>query len=141
MKNQITIILFKRWPTNSVSKAKSCNFHFHKNDVTWPLSASGLWSLCSLSNYIQIQDVNCWLANSTWHISNTTICVQPCSVNVFSRMFIFQTKLGVMRLHKDTGAKIKQILTILSHWNIGGSSFHCQRSYIFLQCEWSACET
>ena len=22
--------------------AKSCNFHFHKNDVTWPLSAYGL---------------------------------------------------------------------------------------------------
>ena len=32
--------------SNSVSEAKSCNFHFHKNDVTWPLSASGLWSVC-----------------------------------------------------------------------------------------------
>ena len=37
LKNQITIILFKIWPTNRFSKAKSYNFHFHKNDVTWPL--------------------------------------------------------------------------------------------------------
>ena len=40
--NQITIILFKIWPTNRFSKAKSYNFYFHKNDVTWPLSAIGL---------------------------------------------------------------------------------------------------
>ena len=26
-------------------KAKSYNFHFHENDVTWPLSANGLLSL------------------------------------------------------------------------------------------------
>ena len=32
--NQMTITLFKIWPTNRFSKAKSCNFHFHKNDVT-----------------------------------------------------------------------------------------------------------
>ena len=42
LKNQITIILFKIWPTNRFSKAKSYNFHFNKNDVTWPLSANGL---------------------------------------------------------------------------------------------------
>ena len=30
----MTIILFKIWPTNRFSKAKSCHFHFHKNDVT-----------------------------------------------------------------------------------------------------------
>ena len=42
LKNQITIILFKIWPTNRFSKAKSYNFHFHKNDVTWPLSTNGL---------------------------------------------------------------------------------------------------
>ena len=41
-KNQITIILFKIWPTNRFLKAKPCHFHFHKNDVTWPLSANGL---------------------------------------------------------------------------------------------------
>ena len=29
-KNQITIILFKMWPTNRISKEKSYNFHFHK---------------------------------------------------------------------------------------------------------------
>ena len=34
LKNQITIILFKIWPTNRFSKAKSYNFHFHKNGVT-----------------------------------------------------------------------------------------------------------
>ena len=42
LKNQITIILFKIWPTDRFSKAKSYNFHFHKNDVTWTLSANGL---------------------------------------------------------------------------------------------------
>ena len=42
MKNQITIILFKVWPSYRFSKAKSYNFHFHKNDVTWPLNANGL---------------------------------------------------------------------------------------------------
>ena len=54
LKNQITIILFKRWPTNSVSKAKSFNFHFHKNDVTRPLSASGLLNNVThpLSNFV-----------------------------------------------------------------------------------------
>ena len=37
--------MFKIWPTNGFSKAKSWNFHFHKNDdiKTWPLSASGLF--------------------------------------------------------------------------------------------------
>ena len=45
MQNQITIILFKIWPTNSFSKAKSYSFHFHENYVTWPLRAKGLfWS-------------------------------------------------------------------------------------------------
>ena len=34
----ITII----WPSNHFWKAKSYSFHFHKNDVTWPLSANGL---------------------------------------------------------------------------------------------------
>ena len=37
-----SILLFKTWPTNRFSKAKSYNFHFHKNGVTWPLSANGL---------------------------------------------------------------------------------------------------
>ena len=35
-------ILFKIWPTSRFSKAKSHNFHFHKNDVTWHLSTNGL---------------------------------------------------------------------------------------------------
>ena len=30
LKNQITIILFKKWPNNRFSKAKSNNFHCHK---------------------------------------------------------------------------------------------------------------
>ena len=35
LKNQITMVMLKRSPTNSVSEAKSCtNFHFHKKDVT-----------------------------------------------------------------------------------------------------------
>ena len=41
--NQITIILFKIWPTSRFLKSKSYNFRFHKNDVTWPLGANGLW--------------------------------------------------------------------------------------------------
>ena len=45
LKNQITIILFKIWPSNRFPKAKSYNFHFHKNDVTWPLSANGPFKL------------------------------------------------------------------------------------------------
>ena len=43
LKNKITIILFKIWPTNVFLKAKSYNFHFHKNDVTWTLSENGLF--------------------------------------------------------------------------------------------------
>ena len=43
LKNQITIILLKIWPTNRFMKKKSYNFHFHKNDVTWPLWANGLF--------------------------------------------------------------------------------------------------
>ena len=34
--------MFKIWPTNRFSKAKSYSFHFHENYVTWPLSANGL---------------------------------------------------------------------------------------------------
>ena len=37
--------LFKIWPTNRFLKAKSFNLHFYKNDVTWPLSANGLFPL------------------------------------------------------------------------------------------------
>ena len=98
------------------------------------------WSLYDLNIYVQILNVNCWLANSTryMYMSYTTICIQLWSMKVVSRMFIFQTKM-VVQLQEDGGAKSKQIWTILSHWNIGGSSFHYQRSY-FLQCERSACE-
>ena len=31
------------WPTNGFLNSKSSNFHFHKNDVTWPLRAKGLF--------------------------------------------------------------------------------------------------
>ena len=34
LKNQITTILFKIGPTDSFSKAKPCNYHFRKSDVT-----------------------------------------------------------------------------------------------------------
>ena len=37
--------LIKIWPTNHFLKVTSYNFHFRKNDVTWPLSANGLWRL------------------------------------------------------------------------------------------------
>ena len=42
LKNQITITLFKVWPTNCFSKTKSYNFHFHENNVTCCLHANGL---------------------------------------------------------------------------------------------------
>ena len=50
MKNQITIILFKIWPTNRFPKAKSYNFHFNNNYATWPLGAK--WR--NVSSFIQI---------------------------------------------------------------------------------------
>ena len=48
-----------------------------------------------------------------------------------------------MQLQEDEGAKSKQIWSILSHWDMDGSSFRCQRSRLlfFLQCERSACES
>lgn len=36
-----------------------------------------------------------------------------------------------LRLQKDGGAKRKQIWTNLSHWNTGGSSYHCEE-FLFL---------
>ena len=36
------MILLKIWPTNGFLNVKSYNFYFHKNDVTWTLSANGL---------------------------------------------------------------------------------------------------
>ena len=43
--------MFKIWPTNRFLRAKSYNFHFHKNDATWPLSSKGpiySWRACIL---------------------------------------------------------------------------------------------
>ena len=57
LKNQIIIILYKIWLSDHFSKVKSYNFHFHTNDVTWPLGANGLFkftcfrTLC-LPNYV-----------------------------------------------------------------------------------------
>ena len=42
--------LFKIWPTNRFSGAKSFNFHFYINDVTWSLSANGLFFLISCNS-------------------------------------------------------------------------------------------
>ena len=36
-----------------------------------------------------------------------------------------------LRLQKDGGAKRKQIWTNLSHWNTGGSSYHCEELLFF----------
>ena len=78
MKNQITIILFKIWPINRFWKAKSCNFHFHKNDVTcllvqmadWPWRIMGArrttdsWKNPSSSYYIGF--IYCWRRVFQW---------------------------------------------------------------------------
>ena len=78
MKNQITIILFKICPTNRFSKAKSRNFHFHKNDVTcllvqmadWPWRIMGArrttdsWKNPSSSYYIGF--IYCWRRVFQW---------------------------------------------------------------------------
>ena len=42
-KTKSLFFLFKIWPSNRFSRVKSYNFHFHKNYVTWPLSANGLF--------------------------------------------------------------------------------------------------
>ena len=62
LNNQITNIMLKRWPTNNVSGTKSCNFHFHKNDFTWLLSANGLFNLLSQSlvNLLQFRKSLNW---------------------------------------------------------------------------------
>ena len=52
---QITFILFRIWPTNHFLKAKSYNFHFHKNDVTWPIMA-----------YPQKKKINSRILESGW---------------------------------------------------------------------------
>ena len=43
LKNPMTIILFKIWPSNRFSRAKSYNFYFCKNYFTWSHSANGLF--------------------------------------------------------------------------------------------------
>ena len=43
-------LLVDHLSTNNVSGPKSCNFHFHKNDVTWPLSANGLFNFLGQSS-------------------------------------------------------------------------------------------
>ena len=44
-KTKSLFFLFKIWPTNRFLMAKSYNFNFRKNDVTWPLCANGLFSI------------------------------------------------------------------------------------------------
>ena len=44
-----------------------------------------------LSSFNLVLVVKPTCSSNYWH-NNTTICVQPWSVNVFSRMFIFQTR-------------------------------------------------
>ena len=48
--------MFKIWPTNRFSNAKSYNFHFQENYVTWPLSANGLFLV--VNNIIMFQDLH-----------------------------------------------------------------------------------
>ena len=43
-------------PTYRFSKEKSYNFHFHKNDVTWPLSANGLLVLSRTVLTLSVQN-------------------------------------------------------------------------------------
>ena len=65
-------------------KAKSYNFHFHKNDVTWPLSANGLlilpqslkqtWIL-QLSNFaFPWQFLSCLSSFFSWKVT----CLGSC---------------------------------------------------------------
>ena len=64
LKNQITIILFKIWPTNRFSKAKSYNFHFQKNDDTCLLVQMAYCMLLILSKNIT-ENYNSCYADST----------------------------------------------------------------------------
>ena len=52
--------LIKIWSTNRFLKAKSYNFHIHKNDVTWPLSANGLLLLFSQSRQWSLSQTLSW---------------------------------------------------------------------------------
>ena len=81
LKNLFTIILFKIWPTNGFSKAKSYNFDFHKNDVTWPLSANGqsivniIWICLGLRRrgwmIATIRDTSSWHTCLKWLLLST----------------------------------------------------------------------
>ena len=80
MKNQITIILFKIWPTNHFWKAKSYNFHFHNNYVTWPFSANGLFTF-----YIQCTHLGVYEYTKTKGLDSREVTSLPKCQHVINR--------------------------------------------------------
>ena len=81
--NKITIILFKILPTNRFLKKKSYSFHFHENDVTWPLGANGLSMHPARINYLMYayyplnkRDISCtWKRNCSLLTASSSILV------------------------------------------------------------------
>ena len=56
-----------------------------------------------------------------------------CRFDKINDIFQGFGSLVSLLLQKDGGAQSKQILTKLSHWNIGDSSYHCEELF-FLTC-------
>ena len=82
-KNKSLLFCLRYDPLIVVSKAKSHNFHFHKNDIRWPLSANGL--------FFTISDESEWKGLRMpwkWELSDES--VPKIRTNVSS---VFQTLL------------------------------------------------
>ena len=77
-KNYI-ILFIKRWPTNIVSKAKSYDFPFHKNDVTWPRE-SGLYKCQKWLNPFKTIDQSIWKLIRRTIDHRTTMSLNKSSV-------------------------------------------------------------
>ena len=75
LKNQITVILFKIWPTNRFSKAKSYNFHFHKNGVTCLLvqMAYSFWETIQIMIYSSARGTDTRYADASSLISKADL--------------------------------------------------------------------
>ena len=108
--------MFKRWPTNSVSKAKSCNFLFHKNDVAWPLSASGQLSGGKSRSLQGLLESTKKIGGSSLNFNRlfpNTVCWHQHFPEERRDRYFFTDFL--YRIHKKSNASIK-ILKLWGKW-------------------------
>ena len=80
----MTITLSKIWPTNHFLKAKSCNFHFFKNDVTCLLVQMAYctihWILIYPVDGLSIHLLNSWgLFNNNYWTGPSLLLFHRCS--------------------------------------------------------------